>query len=107
MTRFNILGPKPLPVLGNILSVYLKLKIAKNHFKLWQIWSRQYGEILGMRLGFTNIVIVSGKDYIKEVSSREVFQGRPDGFLYTMRSFGKKLGKFTLGTFCLYQLKYD
>ncbi|KAL0822559.1 hypothetical protein ABMA28_004601 [Loxostege sticticalis] len=29
---------------------------------------------------------------IKEVISRDVFDGRPDGFLYTMRSFGQKLG---------------
>lgn len=89
----KILGPPPLPVLGNILSVFWKLRQVKNHFKLWQLWSRQYGHILGLRLGFTNVVVVSGKDFIKEVSSREVFQGRPDGFLYTMRSFGKKLGK--------------
>ncbi|XP_053606364.1 farnesoate epoxidase-like isoform X2 [Plodia interpunctella] len=68
------------------------LKNHKYHHKLWQSWSKIYGNILGLRLGLINVVVVSGRDMIKEVSSREVFEGRPDGFMYTMRSFGKKLG---------------
>ncbi|XP_060802447.1 farnesoate epoxidase isoform X2 [Amyelois transitella] len=85
-------GPLALPLIGNLLSVWLGLKKYKYHHKLWQSWSQTYGNILGLRLGSINVVVVSGKDMIKEISSREVFEGRPDGFLYTMRSFGKKLG---------------
>ncbi|XP_072947790.1 farnesoate epoxidase-like isoform X2 [Epargyreus clarus] len=47
-----------------------------------------------------NIVVVSGRHMIKEVLSREVFDGRPDGFFYTMRNFGKKIGLvFSEGAF--------
>ncbi|CAD0200803.1 unnamed protein product [Chrysodeixis includens] len=38
------------------------------------------------------MVVVSGKDMIKEVSTRAVFDGRPDGLFHLMRQFGKKLG---------------
>ncbi|KAJ0178311.1 hypothetical protein K1T71_006134 [Dendrolimus kikuchii] len=85
-------GPSRLPLLGNIISVYLKLKEAKYYHEVWQAWAKKYGDIIGLQLGFVNVVIVTGKDLIREVSSREVFEGRPDGFFYTMRSFGKKLG---------------
>ncbi|CAK1586205.1 unnamed protein product [Parnassius mnemosyne] len=85
-------GPPILPLLGNIISVWFNVKKLKYRHKLWQIWSRKYGNLLGLKLGSINVVIVSGKEYIKEVSSREVFEGRPDGFFYLIRSFGKKLG---------------
>ncbi|XP_046968676.1 farnesoate epoxidase-like [Vanessa cardui] len=85
-------GPPLLPILGNVLSVWSNLKRFKYHHVVWQYWSNKYGPILGLRLGLVNVVIVSGKDFIKEVSTRDVFDGRPNGFFYLMRSFGKKLG---------------
>ncbi|XP_026731057.1 farnesoate epoxidase-like [Trichoplusia ni] len=85
-------GPKPLPFLGNLLSVALNLRALKYHHSVWSQWSRQYGDVLGLRLGFLKVVVVSGKDMIKEVSSREAFEGRPNGFFYLMRQFGKKYG---------------
>ncbi|XP_052754989.1 farnesoate epoxidase-like isoform X3 [Galleria mellonella] len=75
-----------------MLSVYIDLKKHKYHHKVWQSWSRIYGNILGLKFGLIRIVVVSGRELIREVSTREVFDSRPDGFLYTMRSFGKKLG---------------
>ncbi|CAG9793846.1 unnamed protein product [Diatraea saccharalis] len=87
-----ILGPKRLPYVGNLFSVLLELKKAKYHHTLWKTWSMKYGNLLGLRLGSINIVVVFGKEMIKEVSSRDAFDGRPDGFMYTLRSFGKKLG---------------
>lgn len=81
-----------MPFVGNLLTVIFKSR-KELVFKIWHCWSRQYGEILGLRLGIANVVVVFGRDYIKDVSSREVFDGRPDGFFYTMRSFGKKIGK--------------
>ncbi|CAG9088077.1 unnamed protein product [Plutella xylostella] len=82
----------PLPIIGNLFSVWLNLRRLKYHHVVWQEWSRQYGEVLGLQLGCINLVVVSGADRIKEVLSREVFNGRPDGFFYTLRSFGKKIG---------------
>lgn len=86
----------PLPIIGNLFSVWLNLRRLKYHHVVWQEWSRQYGEVLGLQLGSINLVVVSGADRIKEVLSREVFYGRPDGFFYTLRSFGKKIGKILL-----------
>lgn len=69
-------------------------KKLKYHHAVWQEWCRQYGDVIGLRMGFVNVVIVSGKDKIKEVASRDVFSGRPDGLFYRLRSLGKKnLGK--------------
>ncbi|CAH0729734.1 unnamed protein product, partial [Brenthis ino] len=85
-------GPPLIPFIGNLLSVWINLRKLKNHHILWQNWSQKYGNILGLRLGFVNVVIVFGKDLIREVSTREVFDGRPNGLFYLMRSFGKKLG---------------
>ncbi|KAJ8716133.1 hypothetical protein PYW08_013418 [Mythimna loreyi] len=85
-------GPTPLPFLGNLLSVAFNLRSRIPHHTLWRSWARLYGNILGLRLGLINVVIVSGKDLIKEVSTREVFDGRPNGFFFMMRSFGKKFG---------------
>ncbi|KAH9637223.1 hypothetical protein HF086_016245 [Spodoptera exigua] len=80
-------GPTPLPVCGNLLSVALKLRSNIPHHVLWRSWAHIYGNILGLKLGFINVVIVSGKELIKEVSTREVFDGRPDGFFFLMRSY--------------------
>lgn len=85
-----------MPVIGNLFSVALQLRSKKLHHEVWRYWSSIYGNILGLRLGLTNVVIVSGKDLIREVCSREVFTGRPGGFFFLMRSFGKKTGEFTL-----------
>lgn len=63
---------------------------------MWQYWSQKYGDLIGLKLGTVNVVVVAGKDLIKEVLFREIFDGRPDGFFYTIRSFGKKLGEYYL-----------
>lgn len=97
-----ILGPPCLPFLGHILAVWWKLRQVKLHHLVWKEWSRLYGDILGLRLANVNVVIVSGKDRIKEVASREVFDGRPDGFFYMIRTFNQKIGKIFVYLFISY-----
>ncbi|CAK1556238.1 unnamed protein product [Leptosia nina] len=87
-----VIGPTIFPVVGNLVNVWLSLKRFKCHHRVWQNWAKKYGKILGLRLGLVDVVIVFGKKYIKEVLARDVFDGRPDGYFYTMRSFGKKIG---------------
>lgn len=47
-----------------------------------------------MGLKFINdfVVIVSGKELIKQLYNREELNGRPDGFFFRIRSFNKRLG---------------
>lgn len=71
----------------------IELRKVKYHHSVWKTWSQKYGNLLGLRLGVANVVVVFGKELIKEVTSRDVFDARPDGFMYTLRSFGKKLGE--------------
>lgn len=92
-----------MPIVGNLISVWFGLMKLKDHYRLWQSWAQIYGDIVGLQLGFINVVVVSGKDLIKEVSAREVFDGRPNGFFYMMRSFGKKIGKLCY----YYQSQHD
>ncbi|KAJ2944347.1 hypothetical protein O0L34_g18349 [Tuta absoluta] len=85
-------GPPSLPILGSLVAVWFKLKELKYYHSVWAAWAQQYGDVLGLKLGLCDVVVVSGRDMIKEVSTREVFDGRPGGFFYVMRSFGQKLG---------------
>ena len=59
---------------------------------MWQKLAKMYGSVVGLRLGNDKIIIVSGKDAIKEFYSKDEFDGRPDGFFFRVRSFDKRLG---------------
>lgn len=54
---------------------------------------RQYGPIVGLRVGKDRQVIVSGYEAIREMSSREDFDGKPRGPLYETRTFNMRRGK--------------
>lgn len=58
-------------------------------------------------MGKDKIVIVSGRDAIKEFYTNSAFDGRPDGIFFQVRTFGKKLGVvFTEGPFLEIQKKF-
>lgn len=90
---YLLLGPPSLPVIGNYLAIWWKSRKLKYNHNIWSEWAQEYGDLIGLRFGSKNVVVVSGKDMIKEVSSREVFEGRPTGFFYTFRGLGKRRGK--------------
>lgn len=60
---------------------------------VWQNLHEQYGNVVGLRLGRNLVVTAFGPRAIQEVFTREEFNGRPDGFFFRMRTFGKRLGK--------------
>lgn len=91
-----ILGPKWLPFIGNIITVARKLKIIGYHHLVWDDMVKTYGPIVGLRLGKRKLVLISDKDLIKEVSTRDEFQGRPDGFYWRLRAQGGRLGWYFL-----------
>ncbi|XP_054289551.1 methyl farnesoate epoxidase-like [Macrosteles quadrilineatus] len=85
-------GPRWLPVVGNLLQVIsLRKHLGFTHL-VWCRLAEMFGSVVGLRLGRDLIVIVSGYKLVKQVSTREDFDGRPDGFFFRLRSFGERLG---------------
>ncbi|XP_074115598.1 methyl farnesoate epoxidase [Cotesia typhae] len=54
--------------------------------------SQKYGSILGLKLGCQKFVIISGNDLLRKTLMKPEFQGRPDGFFFQVRAFGKRRG---------------
>lgn len=89
-----------LPIIGcckQFRDIYSKTKY---YHLLWAYFHELYGPVTGLKLGSDKIVIVSGHDAVKEVLSCKDFEGRPDGFFYRLRSYGKRLGRY-LNTCCI------
>lgn len=59
---------------------------------VWHYFSQLYGPIVGLRAGRDRIIIVSGKEAVREFYSMSEFDGRPAGFFYRMRTFDRRLG---------------
>ncbi|KOC63435.1 putative cytochrome P450 305a1 [Habropoda laboriosa] len=53
---------------------------------------KTYGPILGVKLGNQKVVVVSTHDLAKKVLLQDDFNGRPDGFFFRVRAFGKRKG---------------
>lgn len=51
-----------------------------------------YGPILGLKLGSQKVVVISTHDLVKKVLLQDEFNGRPDGFFFRVRAFGKRKG---------------
>jgi methyl farnesoate epoxidase/farnesoate epoxidase len=101
------LGPPWLPFLGNILLVKRLANIHKFHHLMWQKLANIYGPVMGLRLGNDKVIVVSGKEAIKEFYAKDEFDGRPDGFFFRVRSFDKRLGLvFVDGSFWETQRKF-
>ncbi|XP_053970473.1 methyl farnesoate epoxidase-like isoform X1 [Hylaeus volcanicus] len=85
-------GPKWLPLVGCFLG-FRRLR-AKNGYAYlaFQELTRTYGPILGLKLGNQKVVVISTHDLVKKVLLRDEFNGRPDGFFFRVRSFGKRKG---------------
>ncbi|XP_077147758.1 cytochrome P450 2K4-like [Ranitomeya variabilis] len=73
-------GPKPLPILGNILS----LDMSKPHKTFYQL-SKQYGPVFSVHMGMKKLVLLCGYDTIKDamINNADVFSDRPDTPLFT------------------------
>lgn len=90
--RFFPPGPPWIPILGNLLLIHDLLKDQKFYFRVWDFLATQYGNVVGLKLGTNKMIIVSGRDMIREFYANDDFDGRPDGFFYRVRSFDKRLG---------------
>ncbi|XP_029164018.1 methyl farnesoate epoxidase-like [Nylanderia fulva] len=85
-------GPAWLPFLGCLIK-FMRLRSKCGYIYLVvQELARIYGPILGLKLGNQKVVVISTHDLVKKVILREEFNGRPDGFFFRVRSFGKRKG---------------
>nr|CAH7744053.1 unnamed protein product [Callosobruchus chinensis] len=101
-------GPSFLPVVGNYLLYRSMHKKLGYHHLVWTYLDKKYGDVVGMKLGRNYVVAASGPEAIKEVLTREDFDGRPDGFFFRLRTFGKRLGiVFSDGQFWKKQRKFS
>ncbi|XP_047127905.1 steroid 17-alpha-hydroxylase/17,20 lyase isoform X2 [Hydra vulgaris] len=84
--RFYPPGPFPLPIIGN-----LHLIGKKPHEKFVE-YSKKYGEVFSLSFGMHRVVIVSGKDSIREVlvQKSNIFAGRPKNYIANIVSRGYK-----------------
>ncbi|XP_072263495.1 cytochrome P450 2K1-like [Pyxicephalus adspersus] len=99
-------GPKPLPIIGNILSIDMN-KPHKTFIEL----SKTYGPVIGVQLGMEKTVLLCGYDSIKDalINHADEFSDRPKTpvFRKTLRDNGvvfargenwKVMRRFTLST---------
>lgn len=85
-------GPKWFPLIGVLPSLIHLRKCYKFFHLIWFHLYEKYGSVVGIRIGRTRLVIVSGRNAIREVYNNDAMNGRPRGFFYRIRTFDKSLG---------------
>lgn len=75
---------------------YFTRKYSKLKYRhlVWEDLRKTYGNIVGIKVGRQLICTVSDSESIMKVFTRNEFEGRPEGFLFRMRTFGQKLGTY-------------
>lgn len=80
-------GPKPLPIIGNVLEVgsrpYLSLTAM----------SKRYGDVFQIQIGMRPVVVLSGSETVRQalIKQGEEFAGRPDLYSFRFINDGKSL----------------
>ncbi|KAJ4397418.1 hypothetical protein N0V93_001645 [Gnomoniopsis smithogilvyi] len=71
-------GPPTLPFLGNILQMP-----SKHPFLKYTEWSKQYGDIIGLKLGPLHIIVLNSPEVIQSllVNRAPLYSGRPVPYL--------------------------
>lgn len=91
-------GPNWLPFIGSLVTVH-RLKRKRGYFHLaFEELSQTYGPLVGLKMGKQKFLVISSHDLIKSALLRDEFNGRPSGFFFRFRSFGKEKG---LDNYCL------
>ncbi|XP_034952123.1 methyl farnesoate epoxidase-like [Chelonus insularis] len=86
-------GPLGLPFVHNIFDLKNLVQKTGSHGNAWCQLAKEYGSVVGLRLGLADpLIIVSGRDAVMEVLRRSEFDGRPNDFMFTRRTMGKKRG---------------
>ncbi|XP_033223161.1 methyl farnesoate epoxidase-like [Belonocnema kinseyi] len=85
-------GPRWLPLVG-CFPRYQRVRSKYNYnYMAFQELSREYGPIVGMKLGKQKYVFICTHDMVKKMLLHDDLNGRPDGFFFRVRAFGKRIG---------------
>lgn len=85
-------GPKWLPILGSALEVNRLRKKTGYLYTATAELARQYGPVIGLRVGRDRQVIAYGYEAIKQMLTDDDFSGRPTGLFYETRTWGTRRG---------------
>lgn len=80
------------PLIGALPTIKNLHSICGFYHLVWHYLSTKYGPIVGLRVGRDRLIIVAGRDEVRQFYALDEFNGRPDGFFYRIRSFDQRLG---------------
>lgn len=80
-------GPKPLPIIGNLL------EIGSKPYQTLTAMSKHYGDVFQIQIGMRPVVVLSGSETVRQalIKQGEDFAGRPDLYSFQFISEGKSL----------------
>lgn len=80
-------GPKPLPIIGNVLEVGRKPYLSLTAM------SKRYGNVFQIEIGMRPVVVLSGNETVRQalIKQGEEFSGRPDLYSFQFINDGKSL----------------
>ncbi|XP_054464279.1 cytochrome P450 1A1 [Anoplopoma fimbria] len=80
-------GPKPLPIIGNVLEVG-----SRPYLSLTEM-SKRYGHVFQIQIGMRPVVVLSGGEVLRQalVKQGDDFAGRPDLYSFRLINDGKSL----------------
>ncbi|XP_063239979.1 methyl farnesoate epoxidase [Bacillus rossius redtenbacheri] len=85
-------GPAWLPIVGSALTLHLLRRSTGYLYKATAELARQYGPVVGLKVGKDRIVVLHSHQAIRDMMSREEFDGRPTGLFYETRTWGVRRG---------------
>lgn len=85
-------GPRWLPILGSSLTVHRLRKKTGYLYKTTTALCKEYGHVVGLKVGKDKIVIVDGLKPLKQMLTDDDFSGRPMGLFYETRTWGIRRG---------------
>lgn len=85
-------GPKWLPIIGSALELNNIRKKTGFLVSATNELSKQYGPVLGLRIGQDKQVICFSFEAVRQMLTDEDISGRPNGFFYQARTWEKRRG---------------
>ncbi|KAK2853511.1 hypothetical protein Q5P01_006172 [Channa striata] len=80
-------GPKPLPIIGNVL------ELGRKPYQSLTAMSKRYGHVFQIHIGMRPVVVLSGSETVRQalIKQGEEFSGRPDLYTFKFINDGQSL----------------